>query len=85
MRTNYPMPRSVRASLAKMYYDMLCSPGIDPGMISRWLEMLELLIPFERGSRQTLHMHELELSWEKLWVIVKRLVWCSSSDSEDVS
>ena len=83
MIMRYPMSRSIRASLAKLYYDLICSPAVEPRLIRGWLDMFGRLIPYKSGSRPKLLPSELELSWEKLWIVMKKQVWPSASDSDD--
>jgi proteasome activator subunit 4 len=79
----YPLPRATRAALAKIYYQLIVSPGSEPRLLRGWVDMLGRLIPRKSGSRPKLTPNELELDWRSLWIILKKQVWASASDADD--
>lgn len=79
----YPLPRATRVALAKIYYQLIVSPGSDPRMLGGWADMLGRLIPRKPGLRPKLSPNELELDWRSLWIVLKKRVWASASDSDD--
>lgn len=79
----YPLPRTTRAALVKMYYELIVSPGSEPRLLRGWADMLGRLIPHKGGSRPKLLPSELQLDWKPLWLLLKKQVWASASDADD--
>ncbi|KAG8905939.1 hypothetical protein FRB99_007944 [Tulasnella sp. 403] len=71
----YPLPRSLRASLARVYYELIFVPAMDPSFVQVFASTLRLLIGNKPGSRRKLELHELTLPWEPLWEVMEPEVW----------
>lgn len=71
----YPLPKPMRVTLAKLYYELVLIPGMDPRIIRGWADMLvKLLANKGPGSKRKLHLSDLQLQWQSLWrVLLKEL------------
>jgi hypothetical protein len=71
----YPLPKPMRVTLVKLYYELVLIPGMDPRIIRGWADMLvKLLANKGPGSRLKLHLSDLQLQWQPLWdVLLKEL------------
>ena len=65
----------MRATLVKLYYELILIPGMDPRIIRGWADMLvKLLANKGPGSKRKLHLSDLQLQWQPLWnVLLKEL------------
>lgn len=77
------MKPAIRASLVKLYYALITTPGCESRLLRGWADMISRLLPNKTGSRPKLLPSELQLDWEPLWTIMKRQVWASASDADD--
>jgi proteasome activator subunit 4 len=78
----YPMPRPIRASLAKLYYELLVIPGAEPRLIRGWADTLARLIPNRTGSRRKLEISDLQLSWKSLWRVMEPEIWIKTGNHD---
>ena len=71
----YPLPKPMRATLVKLYYELVLIPGMEPRNIRGWADMLvKLLANKGPGSKRKLHLSDLQLQWQPLWnVLLKEL------------
>ncbi|CAE6462385.1 unnamed protein product [Rhizoctonia solani] len=77
MSLKYPMPRELRAHLAKLYYGLCILPGVEPSRYQEWADILGQLIYVKAGHKMRLELHELELDWLPLWRRCQREIWPS--------
>ncbi|QRW00399.1 proteasome activator complex subunit 4 [Ceratobasidium sp. AG-Ba] len=77
MSLKYPMPRKVRAKLAKLYYGLCILPGMEPNRYQEWADILSQLIYTKPGNKRRLELSELELDWFGLWERCRREIWPS--------
>lgn len=71
----YPLPKPMRATLVKLYYELILIPGMEPRNIRGWADMLvKFLANKGPGSKRKLHLSDLQLQWRPLWdVLLKEL------------
>ncbi|KAJ1310179.1 hypothetical protein OPQ81_006923 [Rhizoctonia solani] len=77
MSLKYPMPRNLRARLAKLYYGLCILPGIEPSRYQEWADILGQLIYVKAGHKLRLELDELQLDWLPLWRRCQREIWPS--------
>lgn len=71
----YPMPKSTRAKLVRLYYELCLLPGIEARVVRNWADMLTRLLDNKPGSRRKLEVEDLELSWRPLWRALGKELW----------
>ncbi|ESK98497.1 membrane protein [Moniliophthora roreri MCA 2997] len=71
----YPMEKTVRAKLVRLYYDLCTLPGIDPRVIRSWADMVSRLIANKGGVKRKLESQDLQLPWQPLWRALKKEMW----------
>lgn len=71
----YPMPKSTRAKLTRLYYELCLVPGIEPRVMRSWADMLSRLICNKPDSRRKLDAHDLQLPWKPLWRVLQKELW----------
>ena len=71
----YPLPKPMRATLVKLYYELILIPGMEPRNIRGCADMLvKFLANKGPGSKRKLHLSDLQLQWRPLWdVLLKEL------------
>lgn len=75
----YPLPKPSRAALAKLYYELIVTPGMDSTNLDSWAIVLHHLISTKAGAKPKLEPSDLELSWRDLWRVMEPEVWPSKS------
>lgn len=71
----YPMPRSTRSKLAKLYYELCLVPGLEPRYIRSWADMFSRLLSSKQGNKRKLETTDLELDWKPLWRVLQKELW----------
>lgn len=71
----YPMPKSIRAKLARLYYELCVIPGIEVHIMRGWAEMLSRLLGNKTGIQRKLQSSELELPWQPMWRVLQKELW----------
>ena len=71
----YPMPKSTRAKLTRLYYELCLVPGIEPRVMRSWADMLSRLICNKPDSRRKLDVADLQLPWQPLWRVLQKELW----------
>ncbi|KAF8898414.1 hypothetical protein BD779DRAFT_1607229 [Infundibulicybe gibba] len=71
----YPIAKSLRAKLARLYYELCLLPGIEPRVIRSWAEVLARLLSNKPGMRRKLENTDLELNWQPLWRVLYKELW----------
>ena len=71
----YPIPKSTRAKLTRLYYELCLVPGIEPRVMRSWADMLSRLICNKPDSRRKLEAHDLQLPWQPLWRVLQKELW----------
>ncbi|EGO02735.1 hypothetical protein SERLA73DRAFT_102663 [Serpula lacrymans var. lacrymans S7.3] len=71
----YPMPKSTRAKLVRLYYELCLVPGIEARVTRSWADMLSRLLSNKAGSRRKLEATDLQLPWKPLWRVLRNELW----------
>ncbi|KAI0343973.1 ARM repeat-containing protein [Trametopsis cervina] len=71
----YPMPKATRAKLARLYYELVVLPGLEPRVIRSWADMLSRLLSNKPDQRRKLEYTDLQLPWKPLWRVLQRELW----------
>ncbi|KAG6869164.1 hypothetical protein C0993_012263 [Termitomyces sp. T159_Od127] len=71
----YPIPKSTRAKLVRLYYELSLIPGVEPRVIRSWTDMLSRLLANKPGSKRKLESTDLELPWKPLWRALQKELW----------
>lgn len=71
----YPMQKSTRAKLVRLYYELCLLPGMEPRVIRSWSDMLNRLLANKPGNRRKLEDSDLELPWLPLWRVLQKELW----------
>ncbi|GLB36441.1 putative protein with domain of unknown function (DUF3437) [Lyophyllum shimeji] len=71
----YPMPKSTRARLARLYYELSLIPGVEPRVTRAWADMLSRLLASKPGSKRKLEPSDLQLPWQPLWRVLQKELW----------
>ncbi|THV06075.1 hypothetical protein K435DRAFT_712109 [Dendrothele bispora CBS 962.96] len=71
----YPMQKSTRAKLVRLYYELCIIPGVEPRVIRTWADMLSRLLANKSGSKRKLEITDLQLPWKPLWGALKKELW----------
>ena len=71
----YPMPKTTRAKLTRLYYELCLVPGIEPRVMRSWADMLSRLICNKPDSRRKLDAADLQLPWKPLWRVLQKELW----------
>ncbi|EMD41612.1 hypothetical protein CERSUDRAFT_110183 [Gelatoporia subvermispora B] len=71
----YPMAKSTRAKLVRLYYEMCLIPGMEPRVIRSWADMLSRLCANKSDNIRKLEPSDLQLDWRPLWRVLKRELW----------
>jgi hypothetical protein len=85
--SRYPMQKSTRAKLVRLYYELCLVPGIEPRVLRSWADMLSRLLANKPGIKPKLDATDLSLPWKPLWRILQKELWPKSTldDSTYVS
>ena len=83
----YPMQKSTRAKLVRLYYELCLVPGIEPRVLRSWADMLSRLLANKSGMKPKLDATDLALPWKPLWRVLQKELWPKTtlSDSTYVS
>jgi hypothetical protein len=83
----YPMQKSTRAKLVRLYYELCLVPGIEPRVLRSWADMLSRLLANKPGIKPKLDATDLSLPWKPLWRVLQKELWPKSTldDSTYVS
>jgi hypothetical protein len=71
----YPMAKTTRAKLVRMYYELCILPGIAPRVIRGWADMLSRLLSNKPGFKKKLELTDLALPWQPLWRVLQKELW----------
>lgn len=71
----YPLPKSTRAKLVRLYYELCIVPGIEARVIRNWADMLSRLLANKPGMNRKLDARDLELPWQPLWRVLQKELW----------
>jgi proteasome activator subunit 4 len=71
----YPVPKSTRAKLACMYYELCLLPGLEPRVIRSWADMLSRLLASKPDQKRKLEAKDLQLPWQPLWRALQKELW----------
>jgi proteasome activator subunit 4 len=63
----YPMPKTTRAKLVRLYYELCLVPGLEPRVIRSWADMISRLLANKQSLKRKLGDTDLELDWRPLW------------------
>jgi proteasome activator subunit 4 len=79
---HYPMKKTTRATLARLYYELCLVPGIEARVLRSWADMLSRLLFNKSGLRRKLESTDLELPWKPLWRVLQKELWPKESLDE---
>ncbi|KIK71342.1 hypothetical protein GYMLUDRAFT_33493 [Collybiopsis luxurians FD-317 M1] len=79
----YPMPKSTRARLVRLYYELCTAPGVEARVIRNWADMLSRLLATKAGKRK-LEPSDLQLPWKPLWDTLQKELW-TKKRTQDMS
>lgn len=71
----YPIPTVTRAKLVRLYYELAVLPGLEPGVVRQWADMVSRLLANKPGIRRKLEPEDLALPWQPLWRALKKELW----------
>lgn len=71
----YPIPKTTRAKLARLYYELCLVPGLAPRIIRSWADMLSRLLSSKPDQRRKLEPSDLQLPWKPLWRAMQMELW----------
>lgn len=71
----YPMPKSTRAKLVRLYYELCLVPGVEPRVLRSWADMLSRLLSNKPGLKRKLEVTDLSLPWQPLWRALQKELW----------
>ena len=71
----YPMQKSTRAKLVRLYYELCLVPGIEPRVLRSWADMLSRLLANKPGIKPKLDATDLDLPWKPLWRVLQKELW----------
>ena len=75
----YPMQKSTRAKLVRMYYELCLIPGVEPRILRGWADMLSRLLSNKPGIKRKLDPADLELPWQPMWRSLRKELWPKDS------
>ncbi|KAF9568547.1 hypothetical protein CPC08DRAFT_654918 [Agrocybe pediades] len=78
----YPMEKSTRAKLVRLYYELCLVPGLEPRVLRSWADMLSRLLSNKPGLKRKLESSDLQLDWKPLWRVLQRELWTKQSLEE---
>ncbi|KAF8971500.1 armadillo-type protein [Flammula alnicola] len=78
----YPMAKTTRAKLVRLYYELCLVPGVEPRVLRSWADMLSRLLANKPGLKRKLEPTDLELPWQPLWRVLQKELWPKSSLEE---
>lgn len=79
MLMRYPMHKTTRAKLVRLYYELCLVPGVEPRVLRSWADMLSRLLANKPGLKRKLETTDLELPWKPLWRVLQKELWPKSS------
>ena len=71
----YPLPKSARAKLVKLYYELCLIPCVDPVIVRGWVDMITTLVAGKSSTKKKLETSDLTLPWKPLWRVLKKELW----------
>ncbi|GJE87739.1 proteasome-substrate-size regulator, mid region domain-containing protein [Phanerochaete sordida] len=71
----YPVPKTTRARLARLYYELCLVPGLEPRVIRSWADMLSRLLSAKPDQKRKLEAKDLQLPWQPLWRVLQKELW----------
>jgi proteasome activator subunit 4 len=75
----YPIQKSTRAKLVRMYYELCLIPGVEPRVLRGWADMLSRLLSNKPGIKRKLDPADLELPWQSMWRGLRKELWPKDS------
>jgi proteasome activator subunit 4 len=79
MLMRYPMHKTTRAKLVRLYYELCLVPGVEPRVLRSWADMLSRLLANKPGLKRKLETIDLELPWQPLWHVLQKEIWPKGS------
>jgi len=79
MLMRYPMHKTTRAKLVRLYYELCLVPGVEPRVLRSWADMLSRLLANKPGLKRKLESTDLELAWQPLWRVLQKELWPKGS------
>ena len=79
MLMRYPMHKTTRAKLVRLYYELCLVPGVEPRVLRSWADMLSRLLASKPGLKRKLETTDLELPWKPLWRVLQKELWPKNS------
>ena len=71
----YPIQKSTRAKLVRLYYELCLIPGIEPRVLRSSADMLSRLLANKPGIKPKLDVTDLALPWKPLWRVLQKELW----------
>lgn len=71
----YPVPKSTRARLVTLYYELCLVPGLEPRVVRSWADMLNRLLSNKPDQKRKLETGDLQLEWRPLWRALQKELW----------
>lgn len=71
----YPMAKTCRAKLVRLYYDLSLLPGIEARLVRGWTDMVTRLLANKTGQKRKLEATDLVLPWKPLWRSLQKELW----------
>jgi proteasome activator subunit 4 len=81
----YPIPKSTRSKLVRLYYELCNMPGIEIRVIRSWADKLTRLLINKSSSKLWLEASDLQLPWQPLWHTMQKYLWRSKKDRQEAS
>ncbi|TFK76811.1 hypothetical protein BDN72DRAFT_829977 [Pluteus cervinus] len=75
MLMRYPIVKTTRAKLVRLYYELSITPGIEARVIRNWADMLSRLLANKAGMIRKLEPADLQLPWQPLWRALQKEIW----------
>ncbi|KAJ7225864.1 hypothetical protein GGX14DRAFT_422660 [Mycena pura] len=80
----YPISKTLRAKLVRLYFELILLPGIEARTCRNWVHMFNRVLANKPGARRKLEPADLQLPWQPLWRMVKKELWPSGHKRSDL-
>jgi proteasome activator subunit 4 len=71
----YPMAKTTRAKLVRLYYELCLLPAVEPRIIRGWADMISRLLANKSCLKRKLEAEDLQLPWQPLWRALQKEIW----------
>lgn len=71
----YPIRKTLRVSLVKLYYELCLLPDVEPRIIRGWADMFTRLLGESPNTKRKLEAKDLKLPWRSLWRVLYKELW----------